>query len=191
MHGMSTPVAHRQSATTSAAGLPRVLGIDPGLVSTGFAVVAAGGRGEGVLIEAGRIRLGREQAIEARLVQLETDLAALIDATRPGVLVCEQLYAHYKHPRTAIRMAHARGVVLALAARRGLQVVHVSATRVKKTLTGSGRASKEQVRRAVCLTLGLDGLDGPHDVSDAIAIALCGLRLLSAPEALRTGGEAG
>ncbi len=190
MHGMSTRVAEAQPARHAGRGPLRVLGVDPGLRSTGFAVVAAG-RGDGELIEAGRIRLAGGEAIETRLAQLEADLLELIESTRPNVLICEQLYAHYKHPRTAIRMAHARGVVLALAARRGLRVVHVSATRVKKTLTGSGRASKEQVRRAVCLTLGLAGLDGPHDVSDAIAIALCGLRLLSAPEALRAGGEAG
>ncbi len=189
MHGMSTR-PESEAFVGGDAGSLRVLGVDPGLVSTGFAVVTARGA-DGELIEAGRIRLDPRAAIEQRLAQLERDLAALIATTRPGVLACEQLYAHYKHPRTAIRMAHARGVVLALAARSGLEVVHVSATRVKKTLTGSGRASKEQVRRAVCLTLGLPGLDGPHDVSDAIAIALCGLRLLAAPEPLRTGGEAG
>src|SRR5262245_36148097 len=94
------------------------------------------------------------------------------------MLACEDLYAHYKHPRTAIRMGHARGVVLALAARNGLSVAHINATQIKKMLTGNGHASKGQMQRAVAGTLRLACLPEPHDVADAIAIGLAGLRLL-------------
>jgi crossover junction endodeoxyribonuclease RuvC len=71
-------------------------------------------------------------------------------------------------------MGHARGVILALAARRAIGVIHIASTHVKKFLTGSGHAGKAQIQRAVATTLGLPRLPEPHDVADAIAIALCG-----------------
>lgn len=152
--------------------VPLVLGVDPGLQRTGYALL----RSDGVvqLIEAGVVRLARHAPLEERLVELETALAELLAQHRPAMLACEQLYAHYKHPRTAILMGHARGVILALAARQGLAIVNVAATHVKKLLTGRGHASKPQMQRAVALTLGLKALPEPHDVADAIAIALAG-----------------
>lgn len=154
-----------------------VLGVDPGLLRTGYAVLSDGSNLRDVhLCEAGVVRLPRGGTLAERLVELENGLATLIDSHRPVLLVCEELYAHYRHPRTAILMAHARGVILALAVRRGMTVLSVAATQVKKLLTGSGRADKAQMQRAVAMTLGLPHLPQPHDVADAIAIALCGLR---------------
>ena len=155
-----------------------ILGIDPGLQRTGYAILTASADGGACrVVEAGVVRLNPRQPIEQRLLELERGLDELISAHRPTVLACEQLYAHYRHPRTAIVMAHARGVILALAARRGLAVVSVAATHVKKHLTGSGRASKAQVQRAVTSALHLPEIPEPDDVADAIAVALCGLRL--------------
>ncbi len=166
-----------------------VLGIDPGLQCTGYAFLSAGSKPqEARLIEAGVIRLQRTRPLPERLVELETSLETLIQTHRPGLLACEELYAHYKHPRTAILMAHARGVILALAARSGLAIVSVAATNAKKLLTGSGRASKRQVQHAVAASLGLPVIPEPHDVADAIAIALCGLRLQHA-EAVTADAE--
>ena len=108
----------------------------------------------------------------------------MIQTHHPLVLACEELYAHYKHPRTAILMAHARGVILALAARSGLEILSVAATNVKKLLTGSGHAGKRQVQLAVTATLHLPMIPEPNDVADAIAIALCGLRLRHARAAV-------
>ncbi len=158
--------------------LPRVLGIDPGLQRSGYAVLSpARAPQEARVIEAGVIRLERGASLAARLADLHESLAALIERHKPDTLACEELYAHYKHPRTAILMGHARGVILALAARRGLHVLSVAATNAKKLLTGSGHATKPQMQRAVMATLRLPALPEPHDVADAIAIALCGLRL--------------
>ena len=97
----------------------------------------------------------------------------LIDQLKPRIVVVEQLYAHYQHPRTAILMGHARGVILLAASLRDLPVVSYNATRIKKTVTGSGRASKEQVQRTVQRELGLAQLPEPPDVADALAAALC------------------
>ncbi len=158
-----------------------VLGIDPGLERTGYALLwGRSGPREVEIREAGLIRLVRGQPLPRRLAHLEESLAALITAHRPALLVCEELYAHYRHPRTAILMGHARGVILAVAQRCGLDVLAVGATRVKKVLTGHGHASKRQIQRAVAATLGLPALPEPNDVADAIAIALCGVRLRGA-----------
>jgi crossover junction endodeoxyribonuclease RuvC len=162
-----------------------VLGIDPGLQRAGYAALqpVSGGR-EPRVLEAGVVRLDRRMSIPDRLVELERSLQSLIDTHRPSTLACEELYAHYKHPRTAILMAHARGVILLLAARAGLEIVPVSATNVKKLLTGSGRAGKRQVQFAVMTTLRLPTIPEPNDVADAIAIALAGLQLRARPATL-------
>jgi len=85
----------------------------------------------------------------------------------------EELYSHYAHPRTAILMGHARGVILQKCAEAGVEIRSFGATRIKKSLTGNGRASKEQVQRTVQTVLGLAELPEPNDVADAIAAALC------------------
>lgn len=159
-----------------------LIGIDPGLRRTGYAIVresAATGPG-GRLVEAGLVRLDAKASLESRLAELDRSLVELFDKHTPDVLACEQLYAHYKHPRTAILMGHARGVILALAARRHVRVLNIASTHVKKFLTGGGHATKPQMQRAVAFTLGLPAPPQPHDVADAIAIGLCGLRMLSA-----------
>jgi len=174
------------AAPASTTSSDAVLGIDPGLQRTGYAILTSPpGRETCRVVEAGVIRLNPRQPLESRLVDLESSLAELISTHQAAVLACEQLYAHYKHPRTAIIMAHARGVILALAARRGLEVIHVAATHVKKYLTGSGRASKAQIQRAVAATLSLPAIPEPDDVADALAVAFCGLRLRDADRSVR------
>lgn len=130
------------------------------------------------------IRLARSSPLPSRLLELDQSLAELIEAQSPAVLACEELYAHYKHPRTAILMGHARGVILALAARNRLEIQSISATQAKKLLTGSGHAGKPQMQRAVASLLGLRVLPQPHDVADAIAIAVAGVRSLAARRVL-------
>lgn len=154
-----------------------VMGIDPGLRCTGYALLRwAPHPREADLVEAGVIRLTPGASLTARLVELADHLAGLITQHAPAVLACEELYAHYKHPRTAILMGHARGVILLAAARADLEVIPIAATNVKKLLTGSGHASKLQMQRAVAATLRLPALPQPPDVADAIAIGLAGLR---------------
>jgi crossover junction endodeoxyribonuclease RuvC len=156
-------------------GADCIIGIDPGLGRTGYCVLHADARSGGLsIVEAGVIRLTAKRSLEQRLVDLEGSLAALLDSYTPSMLVCEQLYAHYKHPRTAILMAHARGVILAAAARRNIPIENIAATQAKRMLTGRGHASKEQMQRAVAIAFGLAHLPEPHDLADAIAIAYGG-----------------
>ena len=153
----------------------RVLGLDPGLQTTGYGVLEASDRGPRV-VEAGVIRSaeGRDPADMAkRLKALYDGLCEVLDQYAPATMAVEQLYAHYDHPRTAILMAHARGVFFLAGGQRNIPVISYAATKVKKLVTGSGRASKEQMQHAVARELGLAGPPEPHDVADALAIALC------------------
>ncbi len=173
------------SENSPVADRPRVLGIDPGLRCTGYAVLTAGERPAAYrLIEAGVVRLAPRSPLHHRLLELDHELTRIIARHAPAALACEQLYAHYRHPRTAVIMAHGRGVILAAAARAGLNVLDIPATHVKKHLTGSGRASKAQVQRAIAATLNLPRLPEPHDVADALAVAICGVEILRAQSAL-------
>jgi crossover junction endodeoxyribonuclease RuvC len=99
-------------------------------------------------------------------------------------MAIEQLYTHYKRPKTAILMGHARGVICLAAAESGMRVVHYAATRVKKLLTGSGRAPKWQMQEAVQRELRLAALPQPADVADALAIALCHYYIATLPSAV-------
>ena len=151
---------------------PRVLGIDPGLNVTGYAVleVAAGGP---KVCEAGVVRGVSRGSLTARLAEIHDGVVDAIEALQPEVMALEQLFSHYQRPRTAILMGHARGVICLAAAKAGIPVISYSATQVKKALTGHGRASKPQMQSAVQRELRLSKLPEPHDVGDALAIALC------------------
>jgi len=164
-----------QAANSSQQVGSRILGIDPGLLVTGYSVLEVGPL-RPIVCEAGLIRSteGRTPADMARRVHSVYDsIVSVIEQFRPHVVVVEQLYAHYQHPRTAILMAHARGVIFLAAAQRQLPVISYNATRVKKTVTGNGRAPKDQVQRTIQRELGLAKLPEPPDVADALAVALC------------------
>ncbi len=151
----------------------RVLGVDPGLNITGYGVLECRGRSLRVC-EAGVVRGGSHRhSLAERVKAIHHGIAEVIEALRPQVLAIEELYSHYARPRTAILMGHARGVICLAAAEAEIPVVHYSATQVKRILTGSGRASKGQVQRAIQHELGLAAPPEPPDVADALAIAVC------------------
>lgn len=150
----------------------RILGIDPGLQVCGYACLDSDGN-TGTIVEAGVLRTDGDLPLERRLNQIAQDIETLLSRFRPDVVAVEQLYSHYAHPRTAILMGHARGVILQKGAAAGLEVKSFSATRIKKSLTGSGRASKEQVQRTMQTILALPEVPKPNDVADAMAVALC------------------
>jgi crossover junction endodeoxyribonuclease RuvC len=150
----------------------RILGIDPGLRLTGYGVVDWKLL-RPALVDGGVIRLNDKTSIAERLVELERELDGLLDEHKPDICAVEQLYAHYKHPRTAILMGHARGVILLAAARRGVRVEEFAANRIKQSVTGHGHASKLQMQRAIQATWNLKQPPEPPDVADALAVALC------------------
>lgn len=171
-----TPIRGRGPGGDMSADPVRILGIDPGLLLTGYGVLEIGRRGP-VVCEAGVIKgsdAGRSKADMARrLANLYAGIVEVIEQYRPATVAVEQLYAHYQHPRTAILMGHARGVLLVAAGLRDLPVTSYNATAVKKTITGHGRASKVQMQHAMLRELNLAVLPEPPDVADALAVALC------------------
>jgi len=150
----------------------RILGIDPGLQVCGYACLETGEDKE-KLIEAGVIRIASGLAIEQKLNRIAEDTQSLLESFKPDVVAVEELYSHYAHPRTAILMGHARGVILQRCAQAAIEVRSFSATRIKKSITGNGRASKEQVQKTIQTILSLPQIPEPNDVADAIATALC------------------
>lgn len=163
----------------------RILGIDPGLNVTGYGVLEASA-GRLRLCEAGVIRGRSARSLPARVNEIHRGLSDVLSTFRPDVMALEELYSHYQRPRTAILMGHARGVICLAAAQVGIAVVSYSATQIKKTLTGSGRAGKDQIQRAVRFELALAELPQPADVADALALALCHYYLKEKPRLLKS-----
>lgn len=150
----------------------RILGIDPGLNITGYAVVEKK-LGRLVLIEAGVVRGRSRGDLAARLEEIHDGVADVIATLQPSALALEELYSHYERPQTAILMGHARGVICLAATKAGIPTHSYAATQVKRLLTGNGRAPKAQVQQAICHEFSLAAPPDPPDVADALAIALC------------------
>jgi crossover junction endodeoxyribonuclease RuvC len=88
-------------------------------------------------------------------------------------MAVEQVFSTVQFPKTAVLMAHARGVILFAAAEQRIPVVHYTPRQIKRLLTGSGKATKDQVQHAIRNELGLSTVLEPNDVADAAAVALC------------------
>ena len=164
----------------------RILGIDPGLQRTGYGLIEAAGPSP-VLVEAGVIRADRGKSLECRLAEIYDGIREVIAELKPDVAVVEQLFSTYAHPRTAILMGHARGVIFLAAAEAGVAVYSYAPNRVKQSVTNSGHADKRQVQRAVQVAFGLTKPPQPPDVADALAIALCHARVRGSVSPGRAG----
>lgn len=150
----------------------RILGIDPGLRTTGYGVVDARDDGRCTLVEGGVVRPDAALPLEARLVQLHDGIVEVLRATQPACMVVEELWTAYEHPQTAVLMGHARGVLTFAAGAHGVPVHHLAHALVKRVLTGAGNARKAQVKGMVVQLLGLGAPPEPDDVSDALALAI-------------------
>ena len=161
-----------KSAAGTGAGPVRYLGIDPGLNRTGYAVFERGLRGL-VLREGGVIRSTQKLTLAERVLEIGQGLREVLVQYQPAVMAIEQVFSTGQFPKTALLMAHARGAILYAAAEQNVRVVHYMPRQIKRLLTGSGKATKEQVQRAVQNELNLKELLEPNDVADAAAVALC------------------
>ena len=150
----------------------RILGIDPGLIRTGYGIIDSDGPGSMRLVEAGVIKTKANDHIQTRVADIFNTLSDIIRCEKPDVMVLEKIYSHYKHPTTSILMGHARGVVCLTCGLYDVRLVNYPATRIKKAITGNGHASKRQVQGVVRTLLGLKRLPEPADVSDALAMAI-------------------
>ncbi|MDO4558195.1 MAG: crossover junction endodeoxyribonuclease RuvC, partial [Planctomycetia bacterium] len=125
-----------------------------------------GGGRRARLLEAGIIRATRaahteEGELPSRLLEIFHSVVEIIEQYRPESIALEALYSHYERPMTSVIMGHARGVICLAGAWTGVPVISYAATQVKRILTGSGRATKEQVQRAVQFELNLTTIPDP------------------------------
>jgi crossover junction endodeoxyribonuclease RuvC len=150
----------------------RILGIDPGLNTTGYGVLDFATR-QPRLIEAGVVRGKSHAELSVRVKEIHDGVTDIISSLKPEVMAIEELYSHYDRPTTAILMGHARGAIILAAAQAGIPVVNYPATQIKKTITGNGHAAKWQMQEAIRNELSLPAVPEPPDVADALAIALC------------------
>ncbi len=166
------PMAFSVGNAFAETGWDRYLGIDPGLARTGYALLQRTPDGPWVQ-EGGVIRSDRQGTLADRILEIVSGIVEVLDEFRPEALAIEKVFHHGQNPKTALLMAHVRGAILYAAAQRSVVVVHYTPAQVKRLLTGSGRAGKEQVQAAIQRELRLEQPPEPHDVADACAMALC------------------
>jgi len=149
----------------------RILGVDPGLRTTGYGVIECG-LDRYRLIEGGVLAPDADRPLEARLAQLYGAMVEVVASTRPDCMVVEELWTSYKNPTTAVLMGHARGVIALAAGVHGVRLAHLGHSLVKRALAGNGAARKSQVSGMVVQLLGLASAPQPVDITDALALAL-------------------
>ncbi|MBI3553679.1 MAG: crossover junction endodeoxyribonuclease RuvC [Elusimicrobia bacterium] len=157
--------------------MPTVLGIDPGVSETGWAVLTSSDQASPRLLEAGLIKTKPDTALPERLRLIHGALASLLSQHRPDSVAVEEMF-FLKAAHTVRATLQARGVVLLAAAQAGKTVAEYNPRSVKLAITGSGSAPKAQMQAVVQKALGLSERLRPDDVADAAAIALCHIRSL-------------
>jgi crossover junction endodeoxyribonuclease RuvC len=162
----------RGPVTALRGDLMRVLGVDPGLTRCGLGVVDGLPGRQPRLIAVDVIRTPAELDTARRLVLLEQALDAWIAEHRPAAVAIERVFAQH-NVQTVMGTAQAAGVAMLVASRRGVAVSLHTPSEVKAAITGSGRASKDQVGAMVTRILRLEEAPRPADAADALALAIC------------------
>ena len=148
-----------------------MLGLDPGTAATGYGVVEFAGPGASRLVECGVVRTAASSPLEQRLAQIFDAITDLIVQHRPDVVAVETVFVA-RNPRSALVLGHARGAALLAAAKAGLPVAAYAPAMVKRTVVGTGVATKTQVQRMAAKLLRLRTPPAPDDAADGVAIAL-------------------
>ena len=150
----------------------RILGVDPGSITTGFGVIESN-RGTLTLVEQGSIKTARGAELPDRLVRIYIDLLSLLARTSPEAVAVESPFGGV-NVKSLIQLAHARGVILLAARSANLEVYEYSPRSVKSAVVGYGAAEKEQVAKMVRMLIpGCAKLVMSADASDALAVAIC------------------
>jgi crossover junction endodeoxyribonuclease RuvC len=154
--------------------LMRVIGIDPGLARTGFAVVEPLQRG-GRVCHSGNINTDAGHPIEDRLSIIYCELSRVLEKWSPDLMVLEDVFVMRQFPMAALQLGEVRGVIRLAAKNMRVPISEMKPTEVKSALTGSGRADKGQIKRVVQRMLNVEDSIKSDHVSDAMALALTGL----------------
>ncbi len=148
----------------------RIIGIDPGTGILGFGVIEAL-RGKTKLVTAGVIRTPAHTPLPDRLEEIYIGLTSIIEETRPQAMAIEKLF-FAKNVTTAVSVSHARGVAMLTGKQANLAIEEYTPLQIKQTMTGYGRATKQQIQEMVRLQLGLKDVPKPDDCADALAVAI-------------------
>lgn len=167
----------------------RILGVDPGLHITGYGVIEIAGNAPRSLagrvavrslgsndihlIEGGVLKARASDDLPARLQSLYDGLRDVLREHEPDTVVIEELFSTYAHPRSALLLAQARGVLALAAQQSGAHVHSFTPNEVKQVVSGNGHATKSAMQQAVKARLKLATAPHPPDVADALALALC------------------
>ncbi|HEY7059073.1 MAG TPA: crossover junction endodeoxyribonuclease RuvC [Vicinamibacterales bacterium] len=149
----------------------RIFGIDPGSERTGYGCLDSDGSRHRLVV-CGSLSTLPASAFPDRLLTIHAGLTALFAEHRPDCVAIENIF-HARNVRSALKLGHARGVALLAASEARVPIVEYAPTEVKRAVVGFGRAEKHQVGQMVKLLLGLDAVPAPHDVADALAVAIC------------------
>ena len=156
----------------------KVIGIDCGLATTGWAVVEQNKGSKVQKVYAyGVIKTPAGAEAASRLKTIYDDLVGLIKEFKPDHIAIEDLF-FFKNQKTIITVGQARGVIMLAGVSTGLQMFHYTPLQVKISVAGYGRADKEQVQKMVKILLKLKEIPRPDDAADALAIAICHLNTL-------------
>jgi crossover junction endodeoxyribonuclease RuvC len=163
----------------------KIFGIDPGSERTGYGCIESAGSRHRLVI-CGSLSSPARATFPEKLMAIYSGLETLLQHHRPECVAVEGIF-YAKNVRSALKLGHARGVAILAASRAGLPVVEYSPAEIKRAVVGYGRAEKPQVQEMVRLLLGLDAAPSPHDVADALAVAVCHLH--SSTSAIRRAAQ--
>ena len=124
------------------------------------------------LVDAGVVETKSKYSLPLRLATIYKGILKIVQEYKPGCIILEKLYVHYRHPTTAYILGEARGIICLISAQVQLPLFEYAATRIKKAIVGRGLASKTQVQRMVTGILGLAQLPKYEDITDALALAI-------------------
>lgn len=148
-----------------------ILGIDPGIATIGYGLIESV-NGKNAVIDYGVISSPKSESLPVRLSIVEDSLKKLIEQYKPDEIAVEELF-FAKNVKTALNVAHARGVILLCANRECGKLFEYTPLQIKQGLTGYGRADKNQIQQMVKILLNLKSIPKPDDAADALAVALC------------------
>jgi crossover junction endodeoxyribonuclease RuvC len=167
----------------------KILGIDPGSQRTGYGCLESDGSRH-LLVLCGALSIPPRLSFPEKLLAIHAGLTEILTRCTPDCVAIENLF-HARNVRSALTLGHARGVAVLAAVQAGLPVVEYTPAEIKRAVVGYGRAEKHQVQDMVRLLLGLEHAPSPHDVADALAVAICHTHTLSVRQEWKGGGTTG
>jgi crossover junction endodeoxyribonuclease RuvC len=149
----------------------RILGIDPGIGSTGYGIIDSDGSSHRAILF-GAVKTQPRQPIQVRLLKIYRELSKVLSREKADVMAIEEVF-HASNVQSALTLGHARGIALLVAAQQGLDVYEYSPLEIKSAVVGYGRAEKSQIQTMVQLLLKLPEIPSPDHAADALAVAIC------------------